>query len=128
MSTTTLPPFDAAVLRAVGDAVHLIGSRCDACGALSFPARVSCSVCGGAATVTDLPGEGEVYAVTTSAWPIAGLTPPTTVVQVNLAHGLRVQGVATAPLSIGERARVVPIAVTGPDGDQLGFGFAGPDA
>lgn len=124
MRATTLPPFDAAVLRGDGDAIQLIGSGCSSCGALSFPARASCAACGGAAVERDLPGDGVVYAVTTSAWPIAGLTPPVVVVQVDLARGLRVQGIATAPLAIGDRACVVPIAVPGPEGEQLGFGFA----
>lgn len=128
MSITTLPPFDPAVLRGDGDTVRLIASRCGSCDALAFPARASCAVCGGATLAENLPEDGVVYAATTSAWPIAGLTPPVTVVQVDLADRLRVQGVATAPLSIGDRARVVPVVVSGLDGEQLGFGFAGFDA
>ncbi|HWB65639.1 MAG TPA: zinc ribbon domain-containing protein [Mycobacteriales bacterium] len=130
-SPAALAPFDAAVLRRDGEGVRLIGSACQACDATYFPARATCASCGTATTATDLPEAGVVYAVTTSAWPIAGLTPPVTVVQVDLAAGLRVQAVSVAPLVIGERARVVPITVPAADGEQLGYAFAaevGPDA
>jgi uncharacterized OB-fold protein len=100
---------------------RLVGSRCDKCGAIAFPARRVCGHCHARVlTPVTLAGRGLVESATHVATPPAGFDQPIEVALVNLAEGPRVFGLLTAPASPGTLMQAVPSPVR--DG-KSGFAF-----
>ncbi len=102
---------------------RLLVSKCRACGAQAFPARRRCHAC----TADDLESmestlEGTIYSWTVVR-ELGGPRPgfePYLVAQVDLATGLRVQGLVDAipdDVAIGQRVRGGFIRPFGPDLD-----------
>ncbi len=102
---------------------RLLISKCRACGALAFPTRKRCHAC----TADDLeaaesPAEGTIYSWTVVR-ELGGPQPgfqPYVVAQVDLATGLRVQGVVDASadaVCIGQRVRTGLVHPFGQDLD-----------
>jgi uncharacterized OB-fold protein len=118
--------FDRAVLRVgTGDppGVRLLAARCPACRAMTFPARDECASCGAATERVELPTTGTVQSHCTLAFPIPGARPPVTIVRVELDPQAIVQGVADAPMQVGDEAAVVTRTVEIDGRSWLGFGF-----
>jgi uncharacterized OB-fold protein len=130
----TQVPFAPDVFTWPSDEPQLIGGRCAACGAVTFPARVSCARCGSVdVTPHLLPRDGTLWTFTTQEFlpkePYAGgetleTFRPYGVGLVQLGDEVRVEGRLTesdpAKLRIGMAVRltVVPFRVD-PDGTQV---------
>jgi uncharacterized OB-fold protein len=73
------------------ETARLIGSRCEQCGTVSWPARAICHHCG-SADVRELvlSPEGDLVTYTTVWVSRPGLTAPYTLGQVDLPEGVRV--------------------------------------
>ncbi len=70
---------------------RLVGSRCEACGTRSWPARAICSSCGSDALVlAQLPETGQLTSYTTVWVARDGLPAPYVLGQVDLGHGATV--------------------------------------
>lgn len=95
---------------------RLMGSRCDACGRVSFPPRADCPDCrGGAFTFTEYGGAGTVVTFTRIAAAPAGFEARTPFVigVVDLDEGGRLlawcgETLDEGTLAIGQRVQVVP--------------------
>lgn len=85
----TEPPRPLEVLRALdGEAPHLVGSRCRACGRASFPARVVCGGCGAEASEeTPLGRRGRITASAVVYHAPIGFEAPYVVALVELEEG-----------------------------------------
>lgn len=104
-----------------GSPPHLLVSRCRDCDAFAFPARKRCAACSGLALeVEEAPAEGSIYSWTVIR-ELGGPRPdfqPYVIGQVDLAPGLRVQGmvdVAPDAVAIGQRVAIGLIKPFGPD-------------
>jgi hypothetical protein len=85
-----VPPFPQRprIDRVAG---RLVGSRCGACGSVSWPGRPVCQRCGAAAaTPLRLSDEGTLITYTTVWVPRPGLPTPYVLGQVDLADGVRI--------------------------------------
>lgn len=77
--------------RVDAEAGRLVGSRCEACGTRSWPARAVCSACGSDALVlAALPETGQLTSYTTVWVARDGLPAPYVLGQVDLGHGATV--------------------------------------
>jgi uncharacterized OB-fold protein len=105
--------MDLAGLFTIEDGVaRLAGSRCEACGAVAFPARHVCGECGSRNQVGhSLAGRGRVVSTTHVVTPPAGFDHPIEVALVDLVEGPRVFALLTAPLASGAVVQAVPAAV-----------------
>lgn len=73
------------------DAGRLVGSRCEDCGTVSWPARAVCHHCGSARSAElALSDRGSLITHTTVWVPLPGLEAPYTLGQVDLPEGVRV--------------------------------------
>lgn len=113
------------------DPPALLGARCEACGALRFPALAVCAACQheGASEVA-LPDEGAVFTYTIVHAPPPGYAGevPYALGVVELDGGLRVAATLLAAdlgaLRIGAPARLELFDLAGPDGEALRtYGF-----
>lgn len=108
------------------DGPRLLTSTCRACGARAFPRRRRCHACG----ADDLESEESPLDGTIYSWTVVrelgGPRPdfePYIVAQVDLASGLRVQGIVDAApgaiaIAIGQRVRGGFVRPYGPDLDS----------
>lgn len=109
------------------DGPSLVGGRCEACGAHSFPLRERCPACGGALARTLLPRRGTLWTWTTQGFePKApylsdgGEFKPYAVGYVELAGLLRVEGrLVCAEPRIGMQLEVMAIE----HGGRLTYAF-----
>ena len=108
-------------LPADGSAPHLLVSKCRDCGSLAFPARKRCAACSGVGLdVEQAPAEGTIYSWTVIR-ELGGPRPdfqPYVIGQVDLAPGLRVQGIVDMDpgrVAIGQRVVTGLIRPFGPD-------------
>ncbi|ADK84340.1 protein of unknown function DUF35 [Desulfarculus baarsii DSM 2075] len=93
---------------------RLLGQRCAACGAVTFPPKAVCAACGKAENApVELSGQGELTTFTVCRVAPEGMTPPYIVAMAKLAEGPCVignlEGVAAddADMSlIGRRVRL----------------------
>lgn len=70
---------------------RLVGSRCEACGAASWPARAVCERCGSAhVVVAEMSTTGKLVTFTTVHVSRAGLPAPYVLGQVDLPDGVRI--------------------------------------
>jgi uncharacterized OB-fold protein len=70
---------------------RLVGTRCQECGSVSWPARPVCQRCGAAAAnEIQLSDEGTLLTYTTVRVPRAGLSAPYVLGQVDLLDGVRI--------------------------------------
>ncbi|MHB1468954.1 MAG: Zn-ribbon domain-containing OB-fold protein [Solirubrobacteraceae bacterium] len=73
------------------DASRLVGSRCEDCGAVSWPARAVCHRCGSAHTAELVLSQAGSLVTYTTVWvPLPGIEAPYTLGQVDLPDGVRV--------------------------------------
>lgn len=109
----TATPFASRPRVDVGRHV-LVGSRCGACGTLSWPARAVCNRCGAQPLeLADLPAVGRLLSFTRVWIPRPGLEPPYILGQVDLGHGARLFAHVRG---LGEDARVpMPVRVAVPE-------------
>lgn len=121
------PSFDPNILEIEGSAATLLGASCLDCDATMFPARPHCACCGGQTRGCRLPPTGVVRTYCRLAMPLPGVPPPVTIVRVQLAPDLIVQGVMAGAVDIGDRVAVVPTRITAGQDDYSGFGFARSD-
>jgi len=126
------PLVDGVFVVAAADGrPRLLVSRCEACGARSFPPRERCSACSETDLATEeAPPEGELYTWTVIrelGRPTEGFI-PYVVGQVDLADDLRVMGIVKCDpgaAEIGMKVRVC-LLPQGHDGDGrelVGYGF-----
>lgn len=86
-------PGSAGRPRLDASASRLIGSRCDACGAVSWPSRAICHRCGAVRMIeTTFAGTGTLLTYTTVWVGRPGIPPPYTLGQVKLDDGPLVFG------------------------------------
>lgn len=101
--------------------VRLIGSRCNSCGIVAFPARRVCGQCHGRElSQISLAGRGSVVSATHVVTPPAGFDHSIEVALVDLAEGPRVFALLTAPAFPGTSVQAVPCRVRQ---DHPGFAF-----
>jgi uncharacterized OB-fold protein len=108
--------------------VRLIGSTCQGCGVVAFPARVVCLECGAAHERTLLSGAGTVHGTTVVATPPEGFPEDGfTYLAVDLNEGPRVLGAAAddAHPEPGDQVQAVLGTVRG---GEPGFRFEVSDA
>ena len=123
MNTPASPvPFRADALEIDRDRVHLIGSRCDSCGALAFPPRQVCAKCG--STVLSrvrLGGTGRLYTYAIVRQAPKEFPTPYVIGYVDLDEGVRVfTRVITGSeqdLRLGMPMTLRPAPLPGGDGD-----------
>ena len=104
----------AAYARAFDAKLRLEAARCTRCGALSYPHRYRCLVCG-SEEPTDtvaLPRDAEVYTLATIHVPVPGLATPYTVVVAELGDTAvrllaRLTGAPPGSVAIGDRGEMV---------------------
>jgi len=136
-STTELEPIADALLEIVDGETVILGSRCNACETVAFPAQPSCPRC----TSQDVRPHVLERFGTLWTWTTQGFRPksppytgPETFEQygvgyVELGGEIRVEGRLTESdpdrLRIGMPMEVTSIVVSGPDGeDRLTYAFA----
>ena len=114
--------MDLTELFSVEDGVaRLVGSRCEACAEVAFPARHVCGQCGGRSlSAMKLAGRGSVVASTRVDTPPTGFDHPITVALVDLAEGPRVFALLKSSASRGDQVQAVPALVRD---DHRGFAF-----
>jgi uncharacterized OB-fold protein len=134
---TTLPPIAEGLFALDGDQPVLIGSRCAACGTVTFPVQASCPRC----TSEDVAAHRLATSGTLWTWTSQGFrpkSPPYTgpeefegylVGYVELGGEVRVEGILTGlerdAVRIGMPMRTTSLTVPGPDGDErVTFAFA----
>jgi uncharacterized OB-fold protein len=111
----------AGLFKVEGGAARLIGSRCESCGAVAFPARQVCGECGGRDLLTKtLTGGGRVVSTTHVVTPPAGFDSPIDVAIVDLQEGPRVFALLTQPAHEGDSVQAVAAPVRG---GNAGFAF-----
>lgn len=87
-----LPPTSerTRIDRALG---ALVGSRCDDCGAVSWPSRAVCHLCGmSSMRETEFSSDGQLLTYTTVWIARPGIEPPYTIGQIKLDDGPLVFG------------------------------------
>ena len=137
VATSTVRMIDEQLASLEPDGVRLWGSRCTACGTVSFPQQSSCPRCTSDRTERHaLPREGRLWSWTIQRFPpksppYAGSADgfePYGVGYIELGGELRVEAILTtadpAALSIGMPMRLVTVPTAGsPDGDVVTFAF-----
>ena len=111
------------------DGVALIGSRCLACGHVTFPAAECCSACMGEQLVLcGLPRSGVLYAFSKVYVGPKKWSKPYILGYVDLPNGVRVLGhIEGASSLIGQSVAVgVAVVGTGPNGESLADFVFGP--
>lgn len=103
--------FREGVVQEVDDGLRLIGSRCTACEALAFPARVVCARCHGDELEQALLGpEGRLYTFAIVRQAPAPFETPYAIGYVDLDQGVRVftqfEADDLEALEIGERVEL----------------------
>lgn len=104
-------PFAGAWVEEAGR-VHLVGSRCKACGKLAFARRTICEACGetGSLQPERLGGPGVVYSFTDVHVAPEGFAVPYVIAYVDFPGDVRVCGQVEPPaadLRIGDEVEVV---------------------
>jgi uncharacterized OB-fold protein len=131
MAPARVPVVDYLVLD--GDAPHLVGARCIACGATYLGRRNACSRCGGLELApSELPGQGVVESFTVVVRGAPKATGPFVSVLVRLEDGTYVKsnllGVTPDPGAVDFEAPVqLQTYVAGVDDDgteAVAFGYA----
>ena len=119
-------PFRADALEIERDQVHLIGSRCDSCGALAFPTRQVCATCGSTAlSRVRLGGKGRLYTFAIVRQAPKEFPTPYVIGYVDLDEGVRVfTRVVTGSekdlrLGMPMTLRAAPL----PDGGTVAYAF-----
>jgi uncharacterized OB-fold protein len=112
---------------------RLLGSRCTACAAATFPARAFCPRCRATTGITDveLAPRGRIHSFTVVRQAPAGVEVPYVLAQIDLADGVRVmaQVVGVEPEGITLDAAVslelTPFSDVADeeDGQPIGFRF-----
>lgn len=123
---TTLP-FKEGLFEEVGGSPALIGSRCQACGQVLFPAQSVCLNClSEAVRPVRLSREGALYTYTTVYMASEHFPSPYAVGWIEMPEGLRIfsqiRGWQKQPLKIGMKMRM-SIEPLWQDGDNEVIGF-----
>lgn len=92
-----LPIIDNAFRMPQGEKPYLIGNKCKACGAISFPKRVMCPACAGEGTIEEIPlsKTGKLYSFTIARVAPMGFKAPYVVGDVELPEGIRLYSIIT---------------------------------
>lgn len=120
-------PFRADVLEIEDDGVHLIGSRCDGCGALACPPRRVCATCRSTRlSRVRLGGSGRLYTYAIVRQAPKEFPTPYVIGYVDLDEGVRV---FTRVLPGPERDLRLGMPMTlraapQPDGATVAYAFA----
>lgn len=123
-------PFRADALEIESDRVHLIGSRCAACGGLAFPTRQVCAKCG--STVLSrvrLGGTGRLYTYAIVRQAPKEFPTPYVIGYVDLDEGVRVftRVITGAEQDLRLGMPMTLQAAPLPDGGTVAYAFAPED-
>lgn len=113
----------ASYYRLEGSYLRLEGQRCDGCGSVQFPPRVTCRACHARQlSVHELPREGTLLSFSEISSPPSGFSTPLIAALVALDGGVRLACQLTDTdadqVQIGMRVEMVTrlISETGPEG------------
>jgi uncharacterized OB-fold protein len=120
-------PFKEGLFEEVNGGPALIGSKCQACGQVLFPARSVCLNClSEDVKPVHLSREGQLYTYTTVYMASEHFPPPYAVGWIEMPEGLRIfsqiRGWQEQPLKIGMKMRMY-IETLWRDGDNEVIGF-----
>ena len=85
--------FFSGVLEELNGRMNLVGSKCECCGKISFPAAELCMFCGeDSHKKVTLSETGKLYSYSVTKVPVGPFTPPIITGFVDLKEGVRIFG------------------------------------